>query len=175
MIHLTKNGSAPPRTARRDAACIRRVGISVLQRLPKPLRRVRLPYPAPKERFLKPFLFCRCKRETVSSFRREKRRWRLLPSPIVLLRSAFRRVGIPSSNGPAFWPRLRATWADIAAPEAHCRNELQGCASAGGAQAEDELRAIQCSAPKIEKNAASERQRFSLLGKSETVFSLLPL
>lgn len=27
----------------------RRVGISVLQRLPKPLRRVRLPYPAPKQ------------------------------------------------------------------------------------------------------------------------------
>ena len=26
-----------------------RVGISVLQRLPKPLRRVRLPYPAPKK------------------------------------------------------------------------------------------------------------------------------
>ena len=28
---------------------VRRVGISVLQRLPKPLRRVRLPYPAPKK------------------------------------------------------------------------------------------------------------------------------
>ena len=28
----------------------RRVGISVLQRLPKPLRRVRLPYPAPKKK-----------------------------------------------------------------------------------------------------------------------------
>lgn len=29
---------------------VRRVGISVLQRLPKPLRRVRLPYPAPKRK-----------------------------------------------------------------------------------------------------------------------------
>ena len=31
-----------------EKSCIRRVGISVLQRLPKPLRRVRLPYPAPE-------------------------------------------------------------------------------------------------------------------------------
>ena len=34
-----------------------RVGISVLQRLPKPLRRVRLPYPAPAQKFPPLFRF----------------------------------------------------------------------------------------------------------------------
>ena len=36
---------------------LRRVGISVLQRLPKPLRRVRLPYPAPAQKFPLPLRF----------------------------------------------------------------------------------------------------------------------
>ena len=47
MLSTEFSVAKPPPTCYNST--VRRVGISVLQRLPKPLRRVRLPYPAPKE------------------------------------------------------------------------------------------------------------------------------
>ena len=53
-----------------------------------------------RDAFLKPFLFCGDKREMVSNFRREKRRWRLWPSPVVLLRFAFHDLGVSKIAWP---------------------------------------------------------------------------
>ena len=47
MLSTEFSVAKPPPTCYNST--VRRVGISVLQRLPKPLRRVRLPYPAPKK------------------------------------------------------------------------------------------------------------------------------
>ena len=48
MLSTEFSVAKPPPTCYNST--VRRVGISVLQRLPKPLRRVRLPYPAPKRK-----------------------------------------------------------------------------------------------------------------------------
>ena len=55
LLHSSKTSVIISDSSEKEALC--RVGISVLQRLPKPLRRVRLPYPAPAQKFPPLFRF----------------------------------------------------------------------------------------------------------------------